>query len=251
MKSVGAIFISHFLHSLVVSAVLSKTCAFSMKAADEHCRNEECFTRDHGDTSVSLSADIKERILVDLEDYPGVSFLRNCKLRPEYGAKRSPSYRKCVQNKAYRYKDLKRKNIAKYNHLLKLARKNQLSRTSEESLALVEAPSDPLNKTDFDFTMRSWASTPQKSQKGSAVTALAVSKDTHQGLLGSPPVYGSPSMSSTSSFSKHNDPSEPFATFEEAEAYGTWCIVCLHEFFFLNCLRSLTSCYSTAVPSLL
>jgi hypothetical protein len=231
MNSVGAIFISHFFHSLLVSAVLSKTCAFSMEAADEHCSNNQCYTRNQGETSVSLSAAIKERILIDLEDYPGVSFLRICKLRPEYGAKRSPSYRKCVQNKAYRYKDLKRKDIAKYNRLLKLARKNQLNRSSEESLALVEAPSDLLNKTDFDSTMPSWASTPKKLQKGSAVTALAVSKkDNHQGLLGSPPLYGSPSMSSTSSFSKQKDPSKPFASFKEAEAYGMWCIVlCLHE----------------------
>ena len=216
-----------------------------MEAAGDHCRNDQCFTTHK---SVGLSAEIQDRLLLDLEDYPCASLLRICKFRPEYGAARS-ILRKSVQNKVHWYKNLKHRDIAKYNRLLKVARNNQFRRSSEESLALVEAPSDPPNKTDFDITMRSWASTPQKLQKVSAATTLVAKKDTHQGLLGSPALYGSPSASSTSSFSKQKDPSELFASYEEAEAYGMWCPRI--QSILVYCLRFLTSCYSTgAVPCL-
>jgi hypothetical protein len=197
-----------------------------MEEADENCCDDQSFTTHEEDTCFGLSAEVKQRLLVDLENYPGLSFLRICNFRPEYGAKRSP-YRKAVQNKVYWYKNLKRKDITKYNRLLKLARKNQFSRSSEELLALVEAPIDPLNKTDFHTRMRSWASpTPQKLQKASssAATALVPKKDTHQGLLGSPSLYGSPSASSVLSFSKQKDPFDLFASYEEAEAYGMSCL---------------------------
>lgn len=168
----------------------------------------------------ALSAEIQEQLLLDLEDNPGLSLLGICKFRPEYGASRSV-YRKSIQNKTYWFKHLKETDIAKYRQLLHSARdkKRVAEIHSTESLALFNT----------DVNMRSWASTPQKPppQKAAsaAVTTLAAKKDPRLPLL-----YGSPSGSSVSSFvgnKKNNDTTmenEDFESYEEAEAFGMWCL---------------------------
>ena len=192
-----------------------------------HCQQNNCSTsqsKAQGDKTIGLSVEIQERLLLDLKDFSGLSFRRICKFRPEYGTTNS-NIRRSIQNKVNWYKILKREDIDRYSRLFDLARKNQIKRSSKESSGLVEAQfsSDSSNATHFDTTMRSWATTPQKAQKA-AVTALVAKKDTFQGL-GSPLAYGSPSASSTSTFSKQKDPTELFSSYEEAEAYGMLSLV--------------------------
>ncbi len=168
----------------------------------------------------ALSAEVQEQeLLLDLEGNPGLSLIGICKFWPEYGAT-SSVYRKSIQNKANWYKHLKKTDIAKYRQLLHSARdkKQAAEIRSTESLAL--------SKTDLNMPSR--ASTLQKPslQKTSspAVTTLAAKKDPRL-----PPFYASPSGSSVSPFvgNKKNDDTtmeKDFASYEEAEAFGMWCL---------------------------
>jgi hypothetical protein len=156
-----------------------------------------------------LSTELQEQLLLDLEDHPGLSLYNICKFRPEYGPPASV-IRKAIENKVFKYKDLKKRNIAKYGELLRTARSNLSSQTF-----------------DTDNEMRaSWASTPQQKPpppQQKAVGTLTTPGKDHR----SPPPYASPSGASVSSFtSKKSRNTElvdlDFDSYEEAEAYGAW-----------------------------
>ena len=154
-----------------------------------------------------LSTELQEQLLLDLEDHPGLSLYNICKFRPEYVHPASVIC-KAIENKVFRYKELKKRNIARYGELLRTARSNL---------------SSPTFATDLE--MQSWASTPQQKppppQK--AVGTLTTPRKDHR--LPSP--YASPSGASVSSYSgkKSNNTGLidlDFDSYEEAEAYGTW-----------------------------
>jgi hypothetical protein len=70
-----------------------------------------------------LSTELQEQLLLDLEDHPGLSLHNICKFGPEYGPPASV-VRKAIENKVFKYKDLKKRNIAKYGDLFRTARSN-------------------------------------------------------------------------------------------------------------------------------